>query len=237
MQNGFHFQHNFISEAGCDNILKSIANYQVHHKVPEIYRAVKGRSLHYSVIDGLKIEQHLPDIAQLYKKVNQVVNEWGGEKLYPLDNKRVGVNVNITPIGGAYRWHYDRNKFTAILYLNDVEEGGETELYIKYRIYSKWSTLQKILDQFLMLKPIRKLFGKHKIIKPQKGALLLMYGNNSLHSVRPLIRLKKGESARINIIMAYDEVHKEHQVSEQLDDYLYREEKSFTDRKADPNYK
>jgi hypothetical protein len=33
-----------------------------------------------------------------------------------------------------YRWHYDRNAVTGILYLNEVS-GGETEMYSGCRIY------------------------------------------------------------------------------------------------------
>lgn len=37
------------------------------------------------------------------------------------------------PPGGEYRWHYDRNAVTAILYLNEVP-GGETEIFPNFRL-------------------------------------------------------------------------------------------------------
>jgi hypothetical protein len=45
---------------------------------------------------------------------------------------------NITPPGGEYRWHYDRNAATAILYLNEVP-GGETEMFPNYRLVFRYS--------------------------------------------------------------------------------------------------
>lgn len=35
---------------------------------------MRGRSLHYFVIDGHQVEQHLPEIWRLYHRVNDVIN-------------------------------------------------------------------------------------------------------------------------------------------------------------------
>ncbi len=56
---------------------------------------MRGRSLHYFVIDGHQVEQHLPEIWRLYHHVNEVVNKTCGRALMPLENRRVGANVNI----------------------------------------------------------------------------------------------------------------------------------------------
>ena len=50
----------------------------------------------------------------------------------PIEDAVAARNINVTPPGGEYRWHYDRNAVTAIIYLNEVP-GGETEIFANYR--------------------------------------------------------------------------------------------------------
>ena len=151
--------HDFLTKSESEHFLSLVKMYRQSHKIPQIYRNRRGRSLDYSVIDGGQIRKHLVEIDRLYREINHVVNAASGKILTPLANAQVGVNVNITSPGGEYRWHYDRNELTGILYLNEVE-GGETELYPGYRKVA---------------------------IKPRQGTLLLMKGKTCLHSVRPVL--------------------------------------------------
>ena len=84
------------------------------------------------MIDGDKVNVYLPEVKSLYQDVNQVVNLTFGQALAPLTNTkacpdagRVACNINMTSPGGEYRWHYDRNAITGILYLNEVEGGAK----------------------------------------------------------------------------------------------------------------
>lgn len=225
-------RHGFLTEQECERYLFLIENYRQNHSVQEIYRPSRERALNYKVIDGLKIKEHLPEIERLYADVNQTVNQTVGEVLEPLKNTRVGLNINITPPAGEYRWHYDRNKITGILYLNGIA-GGETEYYPNYRIYlenHRYSKPQKWLDNLLRLKIMRRVFGKRVLLKPRAGSLLLMRANKCLHSVRPV----SGDKDRINVIMAYDAPNADFAVERQLDSYLYNQAASLS---SDPNYK
>ena len=152
--------------------------------------------------------------------------------LAPLKNSRVAININITPPGGEYRWHYDRNAVTAILYLNEIE-GGEVELFGNYRILLKsdrLSAIQKFLDQILLTKICRKIFAsKYKQITPAAGELLIMNANKCLHSVREV----RGTNDRVCIVFAFDTPGKIHSVDSDLDPYLYSDQ-AVSDR--DPNY-
>jgi len=132
--NGYVIRNNFLEIEECDELLDFIEAYRKLHQVPHIYRKTQNRSLNYHVIDGERIKLYLPKVEQIYYRVNHVVNQMIGQRMVPLTNTKVGCNINITSPGGEYRWHYDRNSITAILYLNEVQ-GGETECYPNYRIY------------------------------------------------------------------------------------------------------
>jgi hypothetical protein len=227
---GYCVEAGFLTPEACAHLLERIARYRATHEVPEVYRKVRGRSLHYFVIDGHQVEQYLPDVGRLYEQVNGVVNETCGRTMVPLENRRVGANVNITPPGGEYRWHYDRNAVTAILYLNEVP-GGETELYPNYRLRLKqrYSALQRWLDRLLQAGSVRRVFGRRVVVTPRQGNLVLMAGNTCLHSVRPVA----GDEERINLILAYDEPGAHFAIERNLDAYLYTEQASAS---SDPNY-
>jgi hypothetical protein len=229
---GYCVRHDFLNEQECEYYLSLIADYRRKHPLQEIYRPSRERSLNYKVIDGLKIKEYLPEIEQLYANVNRIINQTVGEILEPLKNAQVAVNINITSPGGEYRWHYDRNKITAILYLNTVE-GGETECYPNYRLFLekyRYSKPQQWLDNLLRLKTMRRVFGKQLLLKPRAGNLVLMRANRCLHSVRPVLE----EKDRINIIMAYDTPDANFAVEQNLDSYLYSQDAPAS---PDPNYK
>lgn len=230
--NGMVIVHNFLDSHTCERLLKEINRYRQRRSVPKIYRPAGQRPLNYSVIDGERISQHLPELLELYQKVIRCLQAVGEPQVKPLDDLRVACNVNITANGGTYRYHYDRNGITAILYLNETI-GGETECYPNYRL--DWRTrkhayIQCRLDQLLQTRALRLLFGKQTLVRPEPGKLLVMRGNRCLHSVRPVL----GERERVNVVMAYDYANSESTVSEELNRYLYEDQRV---QSADPNYK
>src|SRR5258708_757152 len=152
----------YLSAAECQELQASIDAFRAVHDLPLIHRRERGRSLRYFVMDGNVIRQSCPALADLYQRVGEVVRETTGLDLVPMSNGTAGLNVNITPPGGEYRWHYDRNAVTAILYLNSVV-GGEIEIYPNYRVHlGRWSAtrLQRMADRFLRLSAVRQAFGK-----------------------------------------------------------------------------
>ena len=108
----------FLTASRCEELLEVVAKYRVDHDLPLIVRRDQDRSLCYRVIDGEQIHRYLPQVEQLYLETAKVVRQVSGLDLAPLENRGASVNVNITPVGGQYRWHYDRNAVTGILYLN-----------------------------------------------------------------------------------------------------------------------
>lgn len=229
----FQVYDNHLSQRDCDELLQMIAEYRTHNVLPEIYRPMKKRSLHYSVIDGTKIHDHLPRIWDLYcGEMCAHVNQLTRQEVVPLENFQVGVNVNIMPPGRSeYRWHYDRTSITAILYLNQVE-GGETVIYPNYRVLLRDRNklrAQRALDKMLHIGLVKRLFSHKRVVSPAAGRLVVMRGRRCWHSVRGVEGLRE----RINIILAYDAPGADFPMEESLDSYLYSTQKQ---QSSDPNY-
>lgn len=221
---------NFVTENECANLVAQVNEFRREHDVPIIDRASGELPLRYAVIDGERIVECLPRVLRVYGSVSRLVQGLWRGVIEPLSDRRVACNINITQPGGSYRYHYDRNAVTAILYLNE-SEGGETECYPNYRValtreaHSRW---QQKLDRLLQCRLLRSA-AKQFLVKPRVGRLLIMQGNRCLHSVRPV----RGETERINIIMSYDHPDARFATAENLNAYLYSPGALST---SDPNY-
>ncbi len=229
---GYCVLHRYAAALRCAALLEQVAVYRDGHDVPTVERRERERSLRYKVIDGPAIRRFLPDIQRLYiDEVLPLVRRLSGTDLVPLAHEKACVNINITPPGGEYRWHYDRNAVTAILYLNAVP-GGETEMYPNYRLWlGRWkhTRAQQLLDRLLIHPLVRRVFGWKRQVAPREGTLLVMRGDRSLHSVAPV----GGSADRINVIMSFDDPTVGMRAGAALDTYLYTQQ---TVGANDPNY-
>jgi len=231
---GYQVIDSFLDPETCSAYLSRIDQFRKENELNEIFRPVAGRSLRYFVINGEQIKGNLKDIWDLYLgDMREEVNQRSGRSFEPLSNVRVGVNINIMPPGRSeYRWHYDRTRMTAILYLNDVE-AGETIVYPNYRILLRkrgLKRLQHLVDNCLEPAWVRERFAEKKVIAPRAGRLLIMRGNRCWHSVRGV----KGREDRLNIILAYDLPGTTFPMEKGLDSYLYTREEASSAK--DPNY-
>jgi hypothetical protein len=226
---GVDVKHGWLNAAECDEYVEAIRELEQIEGLPLIKRGARGRSLHYKVINGHRIASALPDIERVGARVQTVAEQLCGTRLEPISDVMAARNINIIPPGGEYRWHYDRNAVTAIAYLNEVS-GGETELFPNYRFVlrsGRQRGLQRILDMLVRPTPIRRCFGRRRLVAPTKGSLLIMRGDRSLHSVRRV----HGAKDRINVVFAYDVPGVGH-AREVLDTYLYENGVA----RGDPNY-
>lgn len=221
----------FATTDHCADLLAGVNDYRSRHSLPIIERTNGELPLKYSVIDGDRIAEGLRDVLNVYERVTRLVKElWHGE-IEPLPDRKVACNINITQPGGSYRYHYDRNAVTAILYLN-ASSGGETECYPNYRVSltsRAHSNLQHKLDRVLQNRFVRFVAATRLLVRPRPGRLLIMQGNRCLHSVRPVIR----GVDRINIVMSYDRPHARFHVDDNLNRYLYSAVETHA---GDPNY-
>ena len=227
---GLAFESNFLSAADCEKYCESVLALDRSVGLPLIERRVRERSLRYKVVDGRIIADALPEIDSLTRRVEEALERICGPGLVPIDDSVAARNINVTPPGGEYRWHYDRNAATAIIYLNEVP-GGETEIYPNFRLLirgGRYPRLQQRLDDIVRLRIIRRLFGHQRLVEPHQGTLLIMRGNKTLHSVREVL----GSEDRIAIVLAYDFPGQGHQ-RQALNSYLYS---SATPSTGDPNY-
>jgi hypothetical protein len=227
-QDGAEIRENYLSAGQCEALLQDLESYKAAHELPLIERVDAGRSLRYRVIDGDTILQSLPRVVSLYRDVLALVRQ-SEPQLEPLSNQTAGLNVNFTPPGGEYRWHYDRNSVTAILFLNSVQ-GGQTEMYPHYRLHlGKWkdTSIQRFCDSAL-----RRLsrFVKPLVIDPAPGRMILMRGDRCLHSVRRV----EGSAERLSVIMSFDPPGRVFLSEGELDSYLYSRNASPN---RDPNYR
>jgi hypothetical protein len=192
----------FLSATECETLLSAVADYRRTHELPVIFREEKGRSLNYIVMEGWRFHEALPDAEAIVDRIRTRLESICGEPLVLIDDARAACNVNITPPGGQYRWHYDRNLVTALVYLNRVE-GGETDLYPNYRLKLPWAkprAMQPFLDRLLLNKGVRALAGHPTAVTPAQGTFVALRGNTTLHSVRPV----RGDEVRINLVVAFD---------------------------------
>ena len=228
---GLYSDDDFLSVDLCRQLLAKIQIKQTQHALPVIKRKMSGRSLDYQVMDGKFIQQHLHGVGELAPFVIQRAQSLCDNRIHSLRNSTAAINVNILHKGGEYRWHYDRNAITAILYLNEVE-GGETELLPNSRNHLgplKRSFLQRWLDQRLINKVTKD--GESNLIKiaPKAGRLVIMKGDSCLHSVNAVL----SDTARYNLVFSFDSKETSYQAKKNLDPYLYTVEKLPA---FDPNY-
>ncbi|MBV8519377.1 MAG: 2OG-Fe(II) oxygenase [Acidobacteria bacterium] len=227
-RDGVAIVETYLDDAACTALLDEIHAYAARHELPLIVREDGERALRYKVIDGDAIHEDLPSLVALYERVGALVRA-SDATLIPLPNRTASVNVNLTPPGGEYRWHYDRNAVTAILFLNSVG-GGETEMYANHRLRlgrAKDTLAQRALDR------IWRFFTRFTaplVVAPAPGRMIVMRGDRCLHSVRRVTGIEE----RINVIMTFDTPGARFRAEENLDPYLYS--KTATPD-FDPNYR
>jgi hypothetical protein len=227
---GFAVMDDFADRRACADLVDAVNDYRHHHHLPHVERRARGRDLRYQVIDGARVADAFPAIGALLDDADRMVAALCSRRLGRLQGQ-AGVNVNITPPGGSYRWHYDRCPVTAMLYLNAVS-GGEIELYPNHRLpcgHFEGTTLQRYVDAVGASRPLRSLArARHVAVPPVPGRLLIIRGDRCLHSVRDV-----GDGPdRINLVVSYTVPGAERAIPD-LDSYLYSDAPFG---RPDPNY-
>lgn len=222
----------FVPVDDCASLLSAIASHLDHRVVPLVHREHGDRPLRYQVVDGLAVERALPTLRSLVAPVRVEAERLTGATLVPVADIAVSLNVNIMPPGGSYRWHYDRNPYTALLYLDTIA-GGELEVYPNHRlrISSTRGRVQRGIDCVASTPVVRHALGRRTVVAPRAGRLVVMRGDRCLHSVAPV----RGPGARVCVVFAFDcRRGRRARSNPALDTYLYS---SAAQPAHDPNYR
>jgi hypothetical protein len=173
----------------------------------EIDKRSDGHVLAYRVLTGEVIRDEFTELYDFYvapSTLRWVAAVTGAPEIHVSPNLRSAVNVNILRSGDTYRWHFDANPYTALLYLSTTppSAGGELELYPNLGP-------QNTSPQ--------DLAARQKVVLPTRaGTLVLMDGSTTYHHVAPVTE----ECDRVSVPMVYPPFREELRPPE-LDDYLY----------------
>jgi hypothetical protein len=203
-QHSYLLFDNFLPAAECREILDAVERCKQASSLINVKQTSVTSRKKFLTLNGEDIEQNVPAAVPLYAKVNEVINRISGKEYAPLENKRIGLSINVTPAGGTFSWHHDRHEMTAILYLNEVEGGGELEFFPNNRLLLKNN--QKGLRKWLQLGcdavglAVSMVVRKRVRVVPKPGAMCAMVGTRCTHHVRPVV----GDRDRVCVIFAYD---------------------------------
>jgi hypothetical protein len=78
----------------------------------------------FYTINGDSFVSACPEIAEIERCLLEWISYISGSRYVPLDNRVVGVSLNVTRPGGGSATHHDSSAVTIILYLNDVDSGA-----------------------------------------------------------------------------------------------------------------
>jgi hypothetical protein len=194
----------FLPALECRELLHAIDQCKNTIGLINVKQASVTSRKRFLTLNGEDVEQNIPTANQLYARINELVNQLSGNHYAALENKQIGLSINVTPSGGTFSWHHDRHEITAILYLNEVESGGELEFFPNNRILlknnregiKKW--IQLGIDGLVLV--VSKMTRRKVTVTPKPGVLCIMVGTRCTHRVRSVI----GDRERVCMIFAYD---------------------------------
>ena len=213
--------HDFLPAAECRKILDAVERCRKASSLINVNQNSVTSRKKFLTFNGEDIEENVPAAASLYAKVNEVINRISGKEYAALENKKIGLSINVTPAGGTFSWHHDRHEITAILYLNEVEGGGELEFFPNNRLLlknkqglRKWLQLGCDAVGLVVSMAVRTKVR----VTPKPGLMCVMVGTRCTHRVRPVI----GDRDRVCVIFAYDAPGKDFSRELTADYYGYK---------------
>ena len=148
------------------------------------------------VLTGDQVQSHLPWLDALYRnELTAFVSSFAGRTMYPSQNLRSGVNINLLKGKGAhYEWHCDSNPVTGLIFLNSLSEGEGGEL-------------------------VFRTDAEELTVRPRAGVFLAFDAREIPHCVLPL-RNEKGDrfSVPMNFYLTADAQER----PDDLDEYLFK---------------
>ncbi len=201
-EQGYVVVHGFLGPSDAARIAEGILAYAASARTTQVRWAAS----HFDTFNGTDVDSHFPALSALYAEqvLRQVVQL--DARMATVSQRSVGISVNVIPANGKFQPHFDRHRFTAVLYLNDDYEGGDMQIFPRLRYWlgppGHWiqRKAQRLLDRYVRRASYLHARGRPATIRPKAGDLLIFEGVRSYHAVTPVTR----GAPRVSVQFAYD---------------------------------
>jgi hypothetical protein len=124
-----------LSRQTCEAILCSLKETVfIHHSEPDRREATD-----FYTKNGADLVAVSPAVGLIESELSDWISRIAGAPYVPLDNRKMGISVNVVLGKGGFFAHRDRNAITVVLFLND-QDSRELLIYPEFR------RLQKLLS-------------------------------------------------------------------------------------------
>jgi hypothetical protein len=161
-------------------------------------------SIQVMTVRGGTVSERLPWLIDLYRGYfRELYEETTGRRLYPTEDKRYAVVMNVQEGTDRYECHVDTNPVEALLYVTDHPRGTGGELVVANNVDAR---------------SVDEVDKDCTVLYPSSGQLVFFDARRFPHYVRAL----RGPALRVAVGMNYytDDCPEETR-PEDLNDYLY----------------
>jgi hypothetical protein len=113
-----------VSTEGCEVVLRSLSS----SKFSVVDEPQEQEVTRFYTKNGDSLIATCPEIAEIERGLLDWISDISGTAWLPLDNRAIGISLNVTPPGGGFVTHHDRHAITLVVYLNDAD-GGALNVY------------------------------------------------------------------------------------------------------------
>ena len=125
--NRFLVIDNFLGSDDCLTIMNGVKRIESSNGFIVVDNSSVIATQKFDTLNGDELTEAIPLIDHINLQLQTLLCAITSLCLVPLDNRQVGIGLNVTRFGGELSWHYDRNLITAVLYASDeLSEGGGT---------------------------------------------------------------------------------------------------------------
>ena len=196
-----------LSKKQAEAILNDLVNRITKHLIPPhstSREASDVTSIQVMTVRGATVWERLPWLTDLYRDYFRVLYEEAtGRRLYPTDDRRYAVVMNVQEGTDRYECHVDTNPVEALLYVTDHPRGTGGELVVANNVDAR---------------SVAEVDEDCSILYPSSGQLVFFDARRFPHYVRAL----REPALRVAVGMNYytDECP-EATCPQDLNDYLY----------------
>jgi hypothetical protein len=134
---GYAIVPSALSRETCEAILQSLKETVfIHHSEPH-----RREAMDFYTKNGADLVAVSPRVSLIESELSDWISRIAGAPYLPIDNRKMGISVNVMLGKGGFYTHRDRNAVTVVLFLNDQDSG---ELFV----YPEFLRLQKLLSLF-----------------------------------------------------------------------------------------